>query len=410
MTHHDSTSRVWFVSEVFHPETEGASYYITEVAAAVATRRETHVLCAPPTYSSRGVDVPRSEVYRDVHIRRCFTTRGNRHRIFWRIVNALTFCASVFLHLVVHLRRGDAVISTCYPPFVVLPTALAAAIRRTTHLVYVMDVHPDIAVAAGALSPRNPAVLVAKLVNRWVFHSSKRIIVIASDMKTYLQRKYGLRTTDVVSIPLFADPDSIYPVKRADNWILNDNGLQGKFIVGLAGNVGAVHDIDCLLKAATQLCDLPYLHFLVIGSGKRLAMLETAAHEDGLTNFTILPRMPRSESCNIVNACDVAIGALFIPGLFGLASPSRAVNILAAGKPIISAMDRDTELGTLIEQHDIGWRVDPGDADALARAIRAAYDDRPRLESMGDTARHLAISHHSISHVVPQFIEAVLSV
>jgi len=403
--------RIWFVSEVFHPENEGAAYYISEIAFAAAREASVFALCTPPTYSHKGTSVPKRETCEDVEICRCFSTKWNRHKMSGRLVNAATFCMSVFFHLLFRMKKGDIVVSTCYPPPVSFSTLLAAKLRRGKHVVYVMDIHPDMAVAAGMLKSKSFTVKMADRVNRWIYGSSDKVIVIGRDMKSYIETKFKASPDKIDSIPLFVDSDEIRPTDRKTNELLARHNILDKFVIGVAGNIGAPHDAEALLEAVRKTTDLEDLRFFVIGSGKRYDWLQDQVQKEGMNNIVFADRLPRSEACLIANACDAAVSALFITGMFGLACPSRTGGILAAGKPLIALIEPETELAALIEEHQIGWRANPGDTPHFVQAVRDAYHtlhDEEQAEVIREKARAIAVEELGKATILNRYLESML--
>ena len=82
-----------------------------------------------------------------------------------------------------------------------------------------------------------------------------------------------------------------------------------------------------------------------------------------------------------------------VPSLWYENTPNSLLESLACGTPVIAS-----DLGSM---HDImtgtgaGLLCRPGDADALAEALRQALSDAPALEAMGCRARELAGTRHS---------------
>ena len=66
--------------------------------------------------------------------------------------------------------------------------------------------------------------------------------------------------------------------------------------------------------------------------------------------------------------CDVALVSLEA-GMFGLGVPSKSYFSLAAGKPILAAVDAASEVGLMLDEYPIGWRCDPDSPQQLAAAI-----------------------------------------
>jgi len=54
--------------------------------------------------------------------------------------------------------------------------------------------------------------------------------------------------------------------------------------------------------------------------------------------------------------------------------PSRFYNLLAIGRPVILVSEPDAEAALTVTEHDVGWVVEPGNADELAKTVSRAAD------------------------------------
>ena len=90
------------------------------------------------------------------------------------------------------------------------------------------------------------------------------------------------------------------------------------------------------------------------------------------------------------SAADVFVVSLK-SGLEGFIVPSKVYGILAAGRPYIAATDQSAEPAEIARQSGCGLVAAPGDADALARAIVAMYDDPAANREMGARGRQVAL-------------------
>ena len=401
--------RVWFLSDVFYPETEGVAYFVTRIATALANRFDVRVVCAQPVYSVQGTVCQSNESREGVTIHRCWSTRFNRQSLIGRICNNGTFCLALLFHLLWHLRAGDCVIATSSPPMVPFVAAIVCRLRRAKCILRVYDVYPDIAIVAGVLKQGSVAAKILHRLQRYLWRNADCILTVGRDMQSLIRGRINCSCRKVKVIPLFSSTDEIFPEPRAENTILRDNGLLGSFVVQVAGNVGPVHNVEALMESARSLEDTPDIKFLIIGSGKKMPWIDDVVRREERKNIIVLPRMPRNESCNILNACDIAISALFVPGIWGLANPSRTYGIMAAGKPMIAMADDEIEVALLIAEQQIGWRVRPDDVEGLTKAIRDAYDRRDDLAKMGERARHVAETSYSIDEIVSMYASVLCS-
>jgi len=405
-----SEKRVWFLSDVYYPETEGVAYFVTRIASALANRFDVRVACAQPVYSLRDTTYQSNDTHEGVTIHRCWSTRFSRQSLIGRICNNGTFGLSLLFYLLYHLRTGDRVIATSSPPVVPFVAAIACKLRRAKCIISMYDIYPDIAVVAGVLKRNSITTKILQRLQRYLWQNADRILTIGRDMQTFVRARIDNSCSKKVEvIPLFSSTYKIFPETREENTILRENELLDSFVVQIAGNVGPVHNVEALMECARSLEDTPEIKFLIIGSGKKIPWINDLIRKEQRKNIIVLPRVPRSESCNILNGCDIAISALFIPGMWGLANPSRTYGIMAAGKPMIAMADEGTEVALLIGEQKVGWRVNPDDVEGLTAAIRDAYEHRVELAQIGERARYTAEAMYNIDEIISMYVSVVCS-
>jgi glycosyltransferase involved in cell wall biosynthesis len=235
----------------------------------------------------------------------------------------------------------------------------------------------------------------------------ERVIVLGRDMHALVSRKLGPGSSGRLAIiPNWADLELVTPAPSKGNRLLAELGLEGRFVVQYAGNMGRSHNLEALHAAAEQLEHERQIHFLCIGSGAKKGWLESAVRQDGLKNISILNHRPRSESQVFLNACDVAIIS-FVAGMSGISVPSRLYNVLAAGKPIIAVADADSELARVVVEEQAGWVVPPDNPAALAQVIREAQRRPEVLAEMGRRARRAAEHKYHLAGVVAAYARLI---
>jgi glycosyltransferase involved in cell wall biosynthesis len=309
----------------------------------------------------------------------------------------------MFLHAVCSFRRGDIVFVATNPPALPFFIAAACGMRGAKCVLLVQDVYPESLVAAGLLNSHSYLVSILNWLTRSLYRAMEIIIVLGRDMEALVRKKLAIPTMKIVVIRNWADVDQIVPFPREQNELLKQLGLLGKFVAQYAGNVGRVHGIETLLNTAIILQRVDAdIHFLFIGSGAKKKWLETAIKENGLENVTILPNRPREDQQNFLNACNVAITA-FVPGMTGVGVPSRMYNIFAAGKPIVAAVEEDSELGLVVRENYVGWIVPVNDAKKMAAALLEAIKKPDLLADMGIRARAIAENQFTVNRVIDAY-------
>jgi glycosyltransferase involved in cell wall biosynthesis len=92
-------------------------------------------------------------------------------------------------------------------------------------------------------------------------------------------------------------------------------------------------------------------------------------------------------------------------GIEGLAVPSKTYSYLAAGRPVLAIIDRDTDISRMLELYECGFTVENGDAEAMAERILEMAGDRAATAEMGKRARRLYEENYKREICTKQYIE-----
>jgi glycosyltransferase involved in cell wall biosynthesis len=173
-------------------------------------------------------------------------------------------------------------------------------------------------------------------------------------------------------------------------------GFGGRPTVLFVGRLQARKRVDLLLRACASLPPNLLPRLWVVGDGPELSQLQSLAQRV----------YPAAEFIGAQRGADLLpyfMGAdLFVlPGTGGLAVQEA----MAQGLPVIAAEGDGTQEDLVRPEN--GWRVPPGDLDALAVTLHEALSDAPRLRSMGAASYRIVQEEANIDHMVQVFIRAV---
>ena len=390
---------VWVVSELYSPELTSTGYFLTGIAEGLAEVYDVSVLCGQPSYWARGVRAPRRELLNGVNVQRCWATTLDKNSPPSRVINLITISLSVFIQALFRFRRGDIVIAVTNPPLLPYLVSLACLAKGARFVLLVHDVYPEILVRLGLFKPQSIPAHLLHRASRWLYHGAHRVLVLGRDMGNLISHRLPLLSDRIVIATNWANIETISPRPRSENALLHSLNLQGRFVVQFWGNMGRPHCIEDLVDAAHLLASDPEIHFLLIGWGSKKAWAVAEKQKRGLENLTILDPLPREKTCEVQNACDMAINTL-ASGMSGISVPSRSYNAMAAGKPLLAVSDSDSELAAMVREEDIGWVVAPGRPDLIVSALQEAKADPDRLRSMGHRARIAAETKYTSGFVL----------
>ncbi len=140
-------------------------------------------------------------------------------------------------------------------------------------------------------------------------------------------------------IPNFVDTDAIRPAERLTPY-RTELGIGDEPVVLYAGNIGFSQSLHLMLGAARA---FPDVTFLVNGQGSRRPDLER--HARGLANVRFGDYVPDERLNELLATGDIHVVPLRA-GLARASVPSKTYSILAAGRPVLAAIDPGTEIPT----------------------------------------------------------------
>lgn len=383
MTDQKGRLRVCFFNRSYWPDTGATGQLLTELAEDLVSAHgfEVTVVTGPAANGAAS----RREVRNGVTIVRATGTRFAPSVFAGRVSNYLSYFASA-LFQALRLPRQDVVVALTDPPIIGL-AALAASTGTSRFVFFCQDIFPEVGALVEGFRSRLVDTCLDGL-NRLLVRRADRIVALGDTMAARLRTGKGAPGERISVIHNWADTTAIVPGPKT-NPFARAHGLESRFVVLHAGNIGLAQDLDTVLEAAGQLRDRPEVLFLFIGDGSRRAGLEAAARSRHLDNVQFLPFQPRDHmrwTYASADACLVSLKA----GLSGYIVPSKLYPILAAGRPYIAAVDGSSEVAAITERFDCGIVVAPGDAAALAEAVRRLLDNPPARARMAAAAREAA--------------------
>jgi colanic acid biosynthesis glycosyl transferase WcaI len=373
--------RVCYFNRSYWPDTGATGQLLTELAEDLAAHHGMQVTVISGYPLSGSGEIAASETRNGVRILRAHGSTLSQRTFAGRAANYLTYFLSA-LWIAVRLPRQDVTIALTDPPIVGL-AALAARPRRGM-VFFCQDIFPQV---AALLEDFNSPLVNRFLegVNRYLVRRAKRVVCLGDTMASRLVHGKGADPAKVTIIHNWADTTAIVPSEKS-NAFSREHGLDARFVVLHAGNIGHSQNLDVVIDAAAMLSARTDIVIQFIGDGNRRVALEAAAKARGLSNVRFLPFQPRESLRWTYASADVCLVSLK-PGLAGYIVPSKLYPILASGRPYIAAVEALTEVAALTERHRCGLLVAPGDAAAMAAAILQLADQPHERGAMGQRAR-----------------------
>ena len=390
--------RVLFINQVFHPDPQATSQYLSRLAEELVKRgHEVTVLTSRRSYDDPARSYPARETWRGIEIVRVWHS-GCGHGTKWRrAADFFTFLLSASWRGL-FLRRADVVVALTTPPLIAVLGAALAKRWRGRFVYWVMDLNPDEAVAVGWLTPEGTLTHLLDTASRWSLRQADSVIVLDDYMRARVAAK-GIAPEKIVTVPIWMHGEVRFDPEGRERF-RREHGLENKFVVMYSGNHTPCHPLETLVEAARLLRDDPQIHFCFVGGGIEWRKLRDLARAEAWTNATFLGYQPfeaLSASLSAADAQVVAMGDAFV----GIVHPCKVYNFLAAWRPFVFIGPERCHVTDLIREAGLGevaprrfvtaraarWRRSCGGASGKAAAGRTpAWPPRERLARWTESA------------------------
>ena len=397
----------------FAPDLAPTGVVMTRIVTELAARgHELHVVTSLPWYRNHAIEqgwggrLWRTEKTEWGSVIRVHPFPGkSKSNLLRRAIGFLAFSYAVGIRSV-HADglpfKVDGVLAMS-PPLTLGLTGWCTKIIRRAPLVFnIQDVFPDAAIQTGAISNKK-IIAAAKWLERVSYRRSDAVVLLSQDLRTNIANKIDAKLHHRLHvIPNFVDTVAITPQDRMTNY-RNELGIGDQLVVMYAGNVGFSQSLNLVVEAAAK---FPEVAFVVNGDGAARKKLQEDCAE--LANVYFGDYQPIERLSEVLATGDIHLVPLRT-GLAAVSVPSKSYSILAAGRPMLAAIDLNTEIPNMLQQSGAGIAVEPDNAPAFIEALGRLVNNRDQLSEMGANGRKWVETHASPASVAARYEEIFLA-
>ena len=380
---------------------------MTRIVTELAARgHELHVVTSLPWYRNHAIEpgwggrLWRTEKTEWGSIIRVHPFPGkSKSNLLRRAIGFLAFSYAVGIRSV-HADgfpfKVDGVLAMSPPLTLGLTGWFTKIIRRAPLVFNIQDVFPDAAIQTGAISNKN-IIAAAKWLERVSYKRSDAVVLLSQDLRINIANKIDAKYHDRLHvIPNFVDTVAITPQHRMTAY-RNELGISDQLVVMYAGNVGFSQSLNLVVEAAAK---FPEIAFVINGDGAARKKLQEDCAQ--LANVHFGDYQPIERLSEVLATGDIHLVPLRT-GLASVSVPSKSYSILAAGRPMLAAIDPNTEIPNMLQQSGAGVAVDPDNGPAFIEALGRLISNRDQLSEMGAKGRKWVETHASPASVAAQY-------
>lgn len=376
--------RILFLDAYFEPEQIAFTHLESDLLEKLSDENnQIDVICPVPT---RGVSADTANEYKKrkkeelynnhVHVKRFSAPQEGKNpliraiRYFW--CNLRTY------QLGVKIMDSELVFCNSTPPTQGWIAGKVAGKLKVPFVYSLQDIFPDSLVTTGLTRKGSLLWKIGRRLEDKTYSRCDEIIVITEAMRQNLLEK-GVSESKIHLISNWIDTDKTKPICREDNRLFDEFAIdRSKFIVLYAGNFGEAQGAEIILEAAEKLQDYKEIQFVIFGGGSGY---EKVCHKAGnLDNVFIHPLMPQDRISEVYSMGDVAV-VTARKGVGRSGMPSKTWSIMACNTRVIASYDLDSDLCRMIQKYDAGLCAEPENVIELVKAIIAAQQEKPHVES-----------------------------
>jgi len=391
----------------FAPDLAPTGVVMTRIVTELAARgHELHVVTSLPWYRNHAIEpgwggrLWRTEKTEWGSIIRVHPFPGkSKSNLLRRAIGFLAFSYAVGIRSV-HADgfpfKVDGVLAMSPPLTLGLTGWFTKIIRRAPLVFNIQDVFPDAAIQTGAISNKK-ITTAAKWLERVSYQRSDAVVLLSQDLRTNIANKIDTKYHDRLHvIPNFVDTVAITPQHRMTNY-RSELGIGDQLVVMYAGNVGFSQSLNLVTDAAAN---FPEVAFVINGDGAARKKLQEDCAQ--LTNVYFGDYQPIERLSEVLATGDIHLVPLRM-GLASVSVPSKSYSILAAGRPMLAAIDLNTEIPSMLQQSGAGVAVEPDNSPAFIEALGRLVSNRNQLHEMGANGRNWVETHASPASVAAQY-------
>lgn len=377
--------KILVICQYYYPE----PFRISDICEEMVRRgHEVTVVTGIPNYPEgityKGYEngQKKNEVINGVKIHRCFTI-PRKTGVIHRFLNYYSYAISSSRYVKKQLASDFDVVYVNQLSPVMMGKAGVAYSRKykVPTVMYCLDLWPE-SLIAGGIKRDSFIYKFFHGVSGKIYTKMDEILITSKLFTDYLNREFGISEEKTKYLPQYAeDIFETLPEKEDIEF----------FDFMFAGNIGAVQSVDTILKAAVILkAEYTNIHWHIVGGGTDLNRLKQIAAENKLDNVIFYGRKQLEEMPEFYKMADAMLVTLKADPVLSLTLPGKVQSYMAAGKPIIGAIDGET--AEVIRAAHCGLCGKAQDALALAENIRKFIKSKDRLQ-MGRNARTFYEEH-----------------
>lgn len=349
-------------------------FRITDICEELVKRgHEVTVITGTPNYPMGKIysgyehGKKRDEIINGVKVHRCYEI-GRRSGVIFRFLNYYSFAISSKRYAKRLKEKFDVVFVNQLSPVMMANAGIAYARKHSVPLyMYVLDLWPA-SLSAGGIKENSVVYKYYHKVSKKIYAQADKLLITSSMFSDYLQTEFSIPAEKIDYLPQYSE-DMFTPEECK-------KPQDGTIDLMFAGNVGKMQSVETIIRAAKNCEDIKNLKWHIVGDGSDLERCKRLAEELNVTSVIFHGIKAPEEMPKWYAKADAMLVTMKKDKFISDTLPGKVQTYMAAGKPIIGAIDGEAK--RVIEEAQCGYCGDAENADLLAENVRAFIAERSK--------------------------------
>ena len=280
-------------------------------------------------------------------------------------LNYLSFVLSAIIVGAYKIRKKkyDVIFTFATSPITVaLPAIFFSLLKNCKHVLWVLDIWPNILKELKIINNRFVIYVLQKIVS-YIYNKSDVILAQSKGFEDIIN-EIVTDKSKVYYFPAWSENLSKY---NKEDILLDFKKYKNTFNIVFTGNIGEAQNFDNIIIAAEIIKNVKDLQWLIVGTGRKVDEYRKLVEKKKIKNFLFVGHKPFSQIKSFHNLATVLLVSLSDGKFLSKTIPGKLQTYLMNNKFILCFAKGSS--AELVKESKTGISVDPGSPEELAKVI-----------------------------------------
>ncbi len=328
------------------------------------------------------------EILNGVKVHRC-KTRPRKTGAVNRLLNYFSYPFEASKYIKRLYEDYDVVFVYQLSPVMMTEPAVRYKRKFNKKLVlYCLDLWPE-SLCIGGIKKNSLIYKFFERISKRLYRAADEILITSKSFDCYLMDSFGIESDKITYLPQYAEAQFLNLTQRKPEEYFN---------LVFAGNIGKAQSVSTIIDAARKLRD-EKVRFHIVGDGSELSNVKKKA--EGLDNVIFYGRKPMEDMPKYYEMADAMLVTLTDNPVISLTLPGKVQSYMAAGKPIIGAINGET--ARVLQEAQGGYCGKAEDSQKLVENIKK-LSGASNSDEIGMSNRNYYLKHFSKEQFIKKLV------